>query len=114
MPANPASKVFSNKLSLVNPITRERFGDPVTIVCEITKVPKVKQEEPQPILKKNGSDTKSKILGDIQNDAGLAINYIDDLLHDIESEEVSDVDRISGDELDNSEFEVIDQMQFHQ
>ena len=70
MPANPESKVYSNKLSLVNPITRERFGDPVTIVCEVTKVPKVKKEVTQPILKKNGSDLKSKILGDIQNDAG--------------------------------------------
>jgi hypothetical protein len=56
---------------LVNPTTRERFGDQVGIICEVTKAPKIKKSEPQPpTLKKNVSEIKSKILGDIQNDAG--------------------------------------------
>lgn len=43
VPEKPESRVLVNKLQLINPITREKFGDPVTIVCEVTKAPKVKK-----------------------------------------------------------------------
>lgn len=107
VPAKPSSRVIVNKLTLVNPITKEKFGDPITIVCEVTKTPKSKKKEPEPIVEE-GDDEKSRILDDIQIGSIKCINMIDNLMNDIESsgsdeDELSDIDR-EGSDVDKSEF----------
>ena len=96
MAAKPESRVIVNKLCLVNPITREKFGDSVTVVCEVTKIPKTKVQEPpveQPVIEDDG---KARILGDIGIDAQNGISMIDNLLNNMGESSEED---LSGDEL---------------
>jgi hypothetical protein len=98
--AKPESRVIVNKLCLVNPITREKFGDSVTVVCEVTKIPKTKVQEPpvEPVIEDDG---KARILGDIGIDAQNGISMIDNLLNnmgesseeDLDDDELSDIDQ---------------------
>lgn len=59
----------------MHPLTGEKFGDSVTVVCQVRK-PKKQEEDPE----------KSRLLEDIHGDASKGIAMIDQLLAGVDSE----------------------------
>ena len=97
------------KLQLINPVTSEKFGEAVTVVCEVKlKEKKPKKERfsaPEAVVPVKKDEGKAALLTGIQAEASKGIDLIDNLMNsvNISSSDDSDLSQIDVKESENFE-----------
>lgn len=88
------------KLQLVNPFSLEKFGDPITIVCQLNTESLTDEDF-------SYYESKNTVINGINVKAGNAVEMIDDLLNGLE---ISRIDDGFDGQSDQSQFMLVNSL----
>ena len=83
VPEQATKGVLMQKLQLVNPFSLGKFGDPITIVCQLNSESLTDEDF-------SYYESKNTVINGINVKAGNAVEMIDDLLNGLEISRIDD------------------------
>ena len=81
VPENATRGILIQKLQLVNPYSMEKFGDPITIVCQLISESLTDEDL-------SFYESKNSVINGINTKAGNAVDMIDELLNGLDESRI--------------------------